>query len=345
MIRNEFSKALLPTAWTWVRENKVDGIFPYPSDPEYVRVEDDGAKILFFRPESDGLDDKENFTRRVQGGMHCGMMCRLILHATIDKDFRGGQSVGFRFGGSRGFFASIGGFQSQYSIAEIVPSEKVSTFSAQAAIGSTACLTKGESVTLDVRIAGNKIVVHDGREDGKPIIEYSSEYYPDGDEVQIVAWGAPHVTVSDFELYALPRVCFVSMDFQDKYRGVFEDALLETIEDIGFKALRVDYSLAPDQLTRFIQDALRISSVVVADLSSPNPNVLYEIGFSHRADIPVIQMADRKDSDDGGNLPFMVRNCNTIFYENVIGGEKQLREDLAKHLIAVRDAQWTKPRK
>jgi len=65
--------------------------------------------------------------------------------------------------------------------------------------------------------------------------------------------------------------------------------------------------------------------LVVANLTGLNPNVMYELGYRHCVEKPVIVIAL-----DGTKLPFDVKDGRTFFYKNSIAGARRLREDLVE---------------
>lgn len=69
------------------------------------------------------------------------------------------------------------------------------------------------------------------------------------------------------------------------------------------------------------------SEIIVADITPPNPNVFYELGFSHALNKTTILLAQR-----GSELPFDIRSYRVIFYDDTIKGKTDVEEDLRRHL-------------
>ena len=66
--------------------------------------------------------------------------------------------------------------------------------------------------------------------------------------------------------------------------------------------------------------------MLIAEITAPNQNVFYEIGYAHALNKPTILLAQR-----GKDLPFDIRSYRVIFYDDSIGKpliEKTLREHL-----------------
>lgn len=70
-------------------------------------------------------------------------------------------------------------------------------------------------------------------------------------------------------------------------------------------------------------------SMAIADISTRNPNVMYEMGFAHAANKDVIIICD--SALKGEKEIFDIRNINTIFFDS----DEHLREELKKKIRAV----------
>ena len=81
-----------------------------------------------------------------------------------------------------------------------------------------------------------------------------------------------------------------------------------------------------EDIVRGIIDA----KIVVAEITPPNQNVFYELGYAHALNKPTILLAER-----GKTLPFDVSGYRCLFYENTIGGKGKVEEGLRKHLDAI----------
>ncbi len=105
--------------------------------------------------------------------------------------------------------------------------------------------------------------------------------------------------------------CFVMMPFAaplgDYYSKVFEPA----IEKAGLKAVRADDDIFGtgkiiDQIWQGINDA----KVLVAELTSRNPNVYYELGLAHALKKPVVLVCSNEQ-----DVPFDLKHIRVIYYD------------------------------
>jgi hypothetical protein len=121
-----------------------------------------------------------------------------------------------------------------------------------------------------------------------------------------------------------PRsTAFVAMPFEAEFDKVYELAVKPTIARAGHSSIRIDRQYQPGDVVRQIKRAISLCRFVVADLSTSNPNVLFEVGYAEARKRPVIQLC----STSFKKLPFDVRNNNTIAY-------KPSRLDLLRRRLA-----------
>jgi len=128
-----------------------------------------------------------------------------------------------------------------------------------------------------------------------------------------------------------PRV-FVAMQFDvPEYDALYRDVIVPVCNGMDLEDYRADETYSPGLVVADIARQIRESRIVIAEVSSVNPNVFYEVGYADAIDKPVILVADRK----GRDLPFDVRPYRTLFYENSIGGKKTVETVLTKYLQTI----------
>jgi hypothetical protein len=123
---------------------------------------------------------------------------------------------------------------------------------------------------------------------------------------------------------------FIAMPFSTANDDVYRDALRPLIEQIGYEPVGVDEASRPGVILNDIWAYLTEASVVIAEITEPNPNVYYEIGVAHALRKPTILLAQR-----GTKLPFDVGPHWCIFYENTIPGRARLLEALRSSLMTL----------
>ncbi|MGJ9412210.1 hypothetical protein ACHAAC_05815 [Aeromicrobium sp. CF4.19] len=105
--------------------------------------------------------------------------------------------------------------------------------------------------------------------------------------------------------------CFVMQPFESPLGSYYETVFRPAIEQAGLSAVRADAEIFGtgkiiDQIWRGIQHA----TVLVAELTTKNPNVFYELGLAHASKKPVILVSSNED-----DVPFDLRHIRTIFYD------------------------------
>lgn len=124
-------------------------------------------------------------------------------------------------------------------------------------------------------------------------------------------------------------IIFAAMPFDPAYDDVFFVAVRAAARAAGGRAVRVDQVMHAADAVLETERLLRQCSVVVADLSTNEADVLYEVGYARAIGTPVVQIcAATHDS-----LPFMVRNNETLLYEP--GRTYLLIDALAPYLKSV----------
>jgi hypothetical protein len=122
---------------------------------------------------------------------------------------------------------------------------------------------------------------------------------------------------------------FAAMPFSDRYDDTYFVAMVGAANAVGAVCRRVDLEEYNDDIVARIQELIRESDIVIADLSDASPNVLYEAGYAHALAIETVHISSTPLAD----LPFDVRNWNTIKYS--VGKTHRLKDDLVKRLRAV----------
>ena len=121
---------------------------------------------------------------------------------------------------------------------------------------------------------------------------------------------------------------FVVMPFSKEFDDAYTLGIREVAEKLGFVVERADSIEHNGQILEVIQEKIRACDVVVADATFQNPNVFYEIGYSHAFQKPTVLISRADES-----VPFDLRTINHIFYETIV----ELRQKLERHLTHMFD--------
>lgn len=112
--------------------------------------------------------------------------------------------------------------------------------------------------------------------------------------------------------------CFVIMPISDHknyseghFTRIYEDLFKPAIEEAGYDSYRVDEDKICDSIIAKIFENIQECDMCLCDLSSRNPNVLYELGLRQAYDKPVVLV-----QDDRTETIFDVGGINTVFYKS-----------------------------
>ncbi|EJT5921728.1 hypothetical protein N2W37_000760 [Clostridium perfringens] len=124
------------------------------------------------------------------------------------------------------------------------------------------------------------------------------------------------------------ETCFVIMPISDNnnyekghFNFVYEDIFKPAIESAGFKPYRVDENKSSSVIHLEIIKALLDAPMAICDLSSKNPNVLYELGIRQAFDKPVVLVGD----NNPGEI-FDIGNINTYKYDKVLSYRSVIKD-------------------
>lgn len=119
---------------------------------------------------------------------------------------------------------------------------------------------------------------------------------------------------------------FVIMPFSEDYDDIYYLGISETIKHLGYGCERVDEMEFVGGVLDKIYSSIKNSILIIAEVTTKNPNVMYELGYAHAIDKPVILL-----TKDITNSPFDIRGHNHIIYSSIVN----LRELLTNRLKAI----------
>jgi hypothetical protein len=221
--------------------------------------------------------------------------------------------------------AGLGAFELAYSIWEFVPA--AGWFNRRGA-GLNRNLRYNQDYQVEVAQKGQRIslVV-----DGVPVLEHVLPSPPPGNQLGLYSMSdSTPVVFQHFAVQNTAPVAFVAMQFGEPYDTIYRTVIRPEAKKLGMDVMRIDEVNQPGIIFQDIQRRIEDAKVVIAEITAPNQNVYYEVGYAHALNKPTILLAQR-----GRELPFDIRSYRVIFYEDSIGGKPQVEKTLREHLRSI----------
>jgi hypothetical protein len=116
---------------------------------------------------------------------------------------------------------------------------------------------------------------------------------------------------------------FVIMPFDAEFTPIYEQLIKPALEAVGYDVHRADSFFDQENILRDIVRGISEASLVVAELTIPNPNVYYELGLCHALKIPAILIAQSMDE-----IPFDLRSYRIQIYSTHFDQVGKLQQSL-----------------
>lgn len=119
---------------------------------------------------------------------------------------------------------------------------------------------------------------------------------------------------------------FVAVPFRDEMEDVYEYGIQNAVRKAGFLCERADLSAFTGDVMDWVRRRICSASLVIADLTSANPNVYLEVGYAWGVSVKTVLLVQEAEQ-----LKFDVRGQRCIIYKRI----KDLEEKLHKELVAL----------
>jgi hypothetical protein len=100
---------------------------------------------------------------------------------------------------------------------------------------------------------------------------------------------------------------FVIMPFDPEFNSIYEQLIKPSLEDAGYEVARADNIIDQQNIIRDIVVGIARADLIIADLTTTNANVFYELGLCHGLRIPTIMLAQSMDE-----VPFDLRSYRVL---------------------------------
>ena len=236
----------------------------------------------------------------------------------------GGIVLGYRSPEQPYIFIELGAASGAYLIGEYVTGFG---WRPLVAAGQFQNLQMDRDYLLEANLVGQELRV---LVDDVPVLQHLLAHPLEGRQVGLIAKGHRAVEFSHFSCKESNPKAFVVMQFAEPYDTFYKEVIQKQAEAAGFEVFRMDEKAGPGVILQDMQREIEQAEVVIAEITPPNPNVFYEVGYAHALGKPTILLAQR-----GVQLPFDIRSFRVVFYNDTIGGKAEVERNLTKHLEAI----------
>ncbi|EOK5942827.1 hypothetical protein ACM6XV_000089 [Vibrio vulnificus] len=130
------------------------------------------------------------------------------------------------------------------------------------------------------------------------------------------------------------KKAFVLMPFLEPLNSVYEYLIKSTLQEAGYEVKRADDILSQSNILEDIVQAIVQSDLIIADLTTSNANVYYELGISHALDKKVVLL-----TQEISELPFDLRSYRVLSYSTHFEEMMQAKKELLSIASAAIDGQ------
>jgi hypothetical protein len=125
--------------------------------------------------------------------------------------------------------------------------------------------------------------------------------------------------------------CFVMQPFASPLGDYYEKIYRPAIEKAGLRPVRADAEIfATGKIMDQVWSGINAAKVLVAELTTRNPNVFYELGLAHAMKKPVVLVSAKEE-----DVPFDLQHIRVIYYDmsDPFWGNK-LIEKVAENILS-----------
>jgi hypothetical protein len=159
----------------------------------------------------------------------------------------------------------------------------------------------------------------------------------DTEVVRGTAQQAQALQPSKVPLIPKHRLCFVLMPFKANFFRLYEKHIKPVLEENGFTVMKADDIYTPTPIHEVIKKYIKSASLVLADVTNDNPNVLSELGQAHALGKDTIII-----TQDEGDIPSNFRYLRYLKYDDDEKGWESLRVRLNKAVRSMKLARKTR---
>ena len=129
------------------------------------------------------------------------------------------------------------------------------------------------------------------------------------------------------------KLCFVLMPFKANFFRLYNNHVKPVLERNGFEVMKADDIYTPTAIHEDIKKYIKSASLVLADVTNKNPNVLYELGLAHALGKDTMIITQNEE-----DIPSDFKHLRYFKYDDDEKGWKALRVRLNKVAHSIKKA-------
>jgi hypothetical protein len=235
-----------------------------------------------------------------------------------------GIVLGYKSVAAEYLVVQLGAHGSAYLIARWEPGFGWRTL---ASAGASANLRPDREYVVKILLRGTKLRLE---VDDVRVLDFELTSPMEGDQLGLFAWGPARVVFGRVSVDPERPRLFVAMQFSEPFDTLYREVIKPEAESLGLSVVRIDEVAGPGIVFEDIKRGIEEAAIVVAEITAPNQNVFYELGYAHALNKPTILLAQR-----GRDLAFDIRGYRVIFYDDSIGGKPTVEKAFKGHLQAI----------
>jgi hypothetical protein len=246
--------------------------------------------------------------------------------SNVAGDGEGRILLGYRSVYDPYIMVGLGGWGFAYTIGQF---DRVQGWRAIAFAGSQRNLLGDHPYKIWVRVRGQRIIL---KVDGIRVLDHVLESPLPQGQLGLFTWGENKIYFREASVHTTLGTVFVVMKFSDPYQELYTDVIQPIAEHYKLRAYHAGEVFGPGIILEDIIGGIVESRIVIVEITptTQNENVFYELGYAHALKKSTILLAER-----GKTLPFDISGYRCLFYDNSIGGKREIEEGLRKHLHAI----------
>jgi formylglycine-generating enzyme required for sulfatase activity len=137
-----------------------------------------------------------------------------------------------------------------------------------------------------------------------------------------------------------PKLCFVLIPMRNEFEELYQEVIKPTVANLGLDCVYADEIFGTRPIIEDVWEYCERARVVIAELTGCNPNVFYEVGYSHAFDREKVILITQNVQE----VSFDLRTFRCIVYSTLPRRIRELQRRLESSIQGVLDRGPESPR-